>query len=126
MNLHERMEIFNRALNPEPIMSDETIKSIRDSVSDPTGLKPFMKKRIEQSDDLQEQVDQLQAALQEQVDFTHTLEANIEQAKVETELYKQQHRHDKLCNGLISLFSALAGAVVGTVCTIIATAHGLL
>lgn len=126
MTVREHIERFNRALNPKSVLSEEEIKSIRDSVSDPTGLQPFMKKRIEQSDDLQEQVEQLQAALQEQVDFTHTLEANLEQAKIELELYKQQHRHDKLCNALISLFSALAGAIVGTVCTIIATRYGLL
>ena len=67
MTVREHIDRFNRALNPKPVLSEEEIESIRDRVSDPTGLQPFMKKRIEQSDDLQEQVEQLQAALQEQI-----------------------------------------------------------
>lgn len=44
MTVREHIERFNRSLNPKPVLSKEEIESIRDSVSDPTGLQPFMKK----------------------------------------------------------------------------------
>ena len=43
MTVREHIERFNRSLNPKPVLSKEEIESIRDSVSDPTGLQPFMK-----------------------------------------------------------------------------------
>lgn len=106
MNLHDHMERFNKALNPEPIMSDETIKSIRDSVSDPTALKPFMQKRIEQSDDLQEQVEQLQAALQEQIRFAE------EERALRIAADEKEHQYTVKWNR-INLFVAVAAALFG-------------
>ena len=66
MTVREHIERFNRSLNPKPVLSKEEIESIRDSVSDPTGLQPFMLKRIEHGEDLEGEVEHLQAAEQEE------------------------------------------------------------
>lgn len=126
MKLRESIKIFDSSSNQESILSDEAIRNIRDSVSDPTRLQPFIKRQIEQNDDLQEQIEQLQVDLQKQVKFTDVLETHIQQAKSEIESYQHKHKHDKLHNALISLFSALLGAIFGTVCTIMATRCGWL
>lgn len=42
-------KIYERAANRNTIeIPEETIKAMQDSVSDPTGLKPFMRTQIEQ------------------------------------------------------------------------------
>lgn len=106
MTVREHIDRFNRALNPKPVLSEEEIESIRDSVSDPTGLQPFMKKRIEQSDDLQEQVEQLQVALQEQIRFSE------EERALRIAADEKEHQYAVKWNR-INLSVAVAAALFG-------------
>ena len=106
MTVREHIERFNCSLNPKPVLSKEEIESIRDSVSDPTGLQPFMKKRIEQSEDLQEQVEQLQAALQEQIRLAE------EERALRTAADEKEHRYTVKWNR-INLSVAITAALFG-------------
>ena len=102
MTVREHIERFNRSLNPKPVLSKEEIESIRDSVSDPTGLQPFMKKR----DDLQEQVEQLQAALQEQIRLAE------EERALRIAADEKEHRYTVKWNR-INLSVAITAALFG-------------
>lgn len=106
MTVREHIDRFNHVLNPKPVLSKEEIESIRDSVSDPTGLQPFMKKRIEQSDDLQEQVEQLQAALQEQIRLAE------EERALRIAADEKEHRYTVKWNR-INLSVAITAALFG-------------
>lgn len=62
-------KIYDRAANRGSFkLSDDMVQAIQDCVSDPTGLKPFMREQLEQIEDLYKQLEDVNQKLQTQID----------------------------------------------------------
>ncbi|WP_455558664.1 hypothetical protein [Agathobaculum hominis] len=70
-------EIANAENNP--LLSEEVKDTLLELSTDPTGLKPYMGKQIEQNDTHTEQIEHLKAALQKQIEQNDTHTQQIEQ-----------------------------------------------
>lgn len=91
MTLEESLEVFNRIANSGSLeLPQETLDAIRDCIADPTGLRPFMREQIEQSDELSEQVSVLQNSLEEQISFAKEERARRIQGDKETMGYTKK------------------------------------
>ncbi|MFR4978894.1 MAG: hypothetical protein ACLUDG_08205 [Butyricicoccus sp.] len=49
-------------------LSDDMVQAIHDSVSDPSGLQPFMREQIKQADERYKQLEDVNQKLQTQID----------------------------------------------------------
>lgn len=94
LKMEETFEQFNGIANSGTIeLPEETLEAMRDCISDSTGLQPFMREQIEQSDELSEQVDMLQNSLQEQI---NELKQIADAAEARAKLAKEEAKSAKI------------------------------
>ena len=80
MTFKDSIDLSNRFAGLDSFrLSDEDKKALRRSLSDPTGLKPFLEQQIEQNDTHTEQIEHLKVALQKQIEQNDTHTQQIEQ-----------------------------------------------
>ena len=80
MTFKDSIDLHNRVAELDSFrLSDEEKEALHRSLSDPTGLKPFLEQQIEQNDQHTEQIEHLKAALQKQIEQNDTHTQQIEQ-----------------------------------------------
>ena len=80
MTFKDSIDFHNRVAELDSFrLSDEDKEALHRSLSDPTGLKPFLEQQIEQNDQHTEQIEHLKAALQKQIEQNDTHTQQIEQ-----------------------------------------------
>lgn len=80
MTFKDSIDLHNRVAELDSFrLSDEDKEALHRSLSDPTGLKPFLEQQIEQNDQHTEQIEHLKAALQKQIEQNDTHTQQIEQ-----------------------------------------------
>lgn len=90
MTFKDSIDFHNRVAELDSFrLSDEDKEALHRSLSDPTGLKPFLEQQIEQNDQHTEQIEHLKAALQKQIEQNDTHTQQIEQ--LQAALQKQIH-----------------------------------
>lgn len=90
MTFKDSIDFHNRVAELDSFrLSDEDKEALHRSLSDPTGLRPFLEQQIEQNDQHTEQIEHLKAALQKQIEQNDTHTQQIEQ--LQAALQKQIH-----------------------------------
>lgn len=80
MTFKDSIDLHNRVAELDSFrLSDEDKEALHRSLSDPTGLKPFLEQQIEQNDQHTEQIEHLKSALQKQIEQNDTHTRQIEQ-----------------------------------------------
>lgn len=80
MTFKDSIDLHNRVAELDSFrLSDEDKEALHRSLSDPTGLKPFLEQQIEQNDQHTEQIEHLKSALQKQIEQNDTHTQQIEQ-----------------------------------------------
>ena len=104
-------EIANAENNP--LLSEEVKDTLLELSTDPTGLKPYMGKQIEQNDTHTEQIEHLKAALQKQIVDAAEERCLREIADKEEHQFTLKWNRINLTVAIAGVLFGLAGFVVG-------------